>query len=108
MIEIDLTPPWSKSCSNSVWLRNVASPRLMPPTRLLECKPDGGFVFREFTSEEARAYAILSHTWLKDNNEEVSLQDAEAGTSKSKAGWKKIRFCAGQGQPRSRRHGRQS
>ena len=66
----------------------------MPPTRLLERQPDGSLIFREFTNEEDPAYAILSHTWLKDNNEEVSFQDVEAGTDKSKAGWEKIRFCA--------------
>jgi hypothetical protein len=31
---------------------------------------------------------------LIDNNEEISFQDVEAGTGKSKAGWKKIQFCA--------------
>jgi hypothetical protein len=61
--------------------------------RLLQRRPDGEIVFRETTSGDVPAYAILSHTWGK---EEVSLQETEAGTGKSKAGWKKIQFCAEQ------------
>ncbi|KAK5219741.1 hypothetical protein LTR47_011450 [Exophiala xenobiotica] len=62
--------------------------------RLLERKPKGDFVFRECSADDLPAYAILSHTWLTDNNEEISFQDVEAGTGKSKAGWKKLQFCA--------------
>src|ERR1700761_2873233 len=62
--------------------------------RLLECKPDGDLVFHESTRENVPAYAILSHTWLANNNEEVSFQDVEVGTGKSKAGWRTIQFCA--------------
>jgi len=64
--------------------------------RLLERKPDGVLVFREFTSRDVPAYAILSHTWAEDNRQDVSFQDVEAGTGKSKAGWGKIDFCAKQ------------
>jgi len=64
--------------------------------RLLERKPDGDLVFRESADKDAPTYAILSHTWLANNNEEVSFQDVEAGTDngKSKARWEKIQFCA--------------
>jgi Heterokaryon incompatibility protein (HET) len=62
--------------------------------RLLERKSNGDLVFCESTDKDALAYAILSHTWLANNNEEVSFQDVEAGTGKSKAGWGKIQFCA--------------
>lgn len=62
--------------------------------RLLERKPDGDLVFCESANKDVPAYAILSHTWLANHNEEVSFQDVEAGTGKSKAGWKKIQFCA--------------
>jgi hypothetical protein len=64
--------------------------------RLLERKPDGDLVFRESADKDAPTYAILSHTWLANNNEEVSFQDVEASTDKgkSKAGWEKIQFCA--------------
>jgi len=50
--------------------------------RLLERKPDGDLVFRESTDKDVPSYAILSHTWLTNNNEEVSFQDVEAGTGK--------------------------
>jgi hypothetical protein len=39
-------------------------------------------------------YAILSHTWVKD--QEVTLQDLEGGTGKDKSGYDKLRFCAEQ------------
>ncbi len=61
--------------------------------RLLYCKPDGEIVFREPTSGDVPSYTILSHTWGK---EEVSFQDMEAGTARSKTGWGKIEFCAQQ------------
>lgn len=56
-------------------------------------RPDGGLVLCEFTGRDVPAYAILSHTWGK---EEVSFQEVEAGTGKDKAGWQKIDFCARQ------------
>jgi hypothetical protein len=49
--------------------------------RLLERKPDGDLVFRKFTDKDVPAYAIISYTWLINNNEEVSFQDVEAGTN---------------------------
>jgi hypothetical protein len=65
--------------------------------RLLQRKPNGEIVFREPTSGEVPAYAILSHTW---GEEEVVYQDLKKGKDKSKtvnkAGWRKIQFCAKQ------------
>jgi hypothetical protein len=65
--------------------------------RLLQRNPDGHIVFREPTSGDVPAYAILSHTWGK---EEVILQDMEASADMSKTvskiGWRKIQFCAEQ------------
>jgi hypothetical protein len=65
--------------------------------RLLQCKPNGEIVFREATSDDVPAYAILSHTWGK---EEVIFQDIQLGADMSKAvnkaGWRKIQFCAKQ------------
>ncbi|KAF2277956.1 HET-domain-containing protein [Westerdykella ornata] len=65
--------------------------------RLLQRNPDGSIVFRETTSSAVPAYAILSHTW---ETEEVTFQDMETGAdvskTVSKAGWRKIQFCAGQ------------
>lgn len=42
---------------------------------------------KEFTDNEIPAYAILSHTWEK---EEVSFQDMQSDRAKSKAGYSKI------------------
>ena len=53
--------------------------------RLLERKPDGDLVFRESTDKDVPAYAILSHTWLTNNNEEINFQDIEVSTSKGKS-----------------------
>jgi hypothetical protein len=65
--------------------------------RLLRLKSDGSIVFRETTSSDVPAYAILSHTWEK---EEVTFQDMEISADKcntvGKAGWRKIQFCAKQ------------
>jgi len=69
----------------------------MAQIRLLQRKTDGEIVFHVPTSDNVPAYAILSHTWGK---EEVSFQDMEVNTdlskTVSKAGWRKIQFCAEQ------------
>jgi hypothetical protein len=62
--------------------------------RLLERKANGELLFRECTGNDVPAYAILSHTWATDNSNEVSFQDLECSTGKSKAGYEKIQFCA--------------
>jgi hypothetical protein len=69
----------------------------MAHIRLLQRKPNGEIVFREPTTSDVPTYAILSHTWGK---EEVIFQDMEVGADISKtmgkAGWSKIDFCAKQ------------
>jgi hypothetical protein len=63
----------------------------------LATQTNGEFVFREPTSGEVPAYAILSQTW---GEEEAIYQDLKKGKDKSKtvnkAGWRKIQFCAKQ------------
>jgi hypothetical protein len=65
--------------------------------RLLQRRPDGTIILCEPTSGPVPAYAILSHTWEK---EEIIFQDMEVNADRSKttskAGWRKIRFCADQ------------
>lgn len=61
--------------------------------RLLTRETNGELVLREFDSNSAPAYAILSYTWNTDNSKEVSFHDLEDGTGKSKTGFDKIRFC---------------
>ncbi|KAI5860675.1 HET-domain-containing protein [Durotheca rogersii] len=51
------------------------------------------FRIHRFQGRNVPPYAILSHTWTKD---EVSLQDWHAGRGKPKQGFKKIRFVCEQ------------
>ena len=62
--------------------------------RLLECRDDGEFCFRDFQDDNIPPYAILSHTWAE--GQEVTFEDLMAGTGKEKHGSKKIRFCGEQ------------
>lgn len=63
--------------------------------RLLRLSNHGSWVSEEFVGEAIPRYAILSHTWGADRDE-VTLADLENGTGNSKAGHKKLRFCADQ------------
>ncbi|KAN0067101.1 HET domain containing protein [Elaphomyces granulatus] len=44
-------------------------------------------------SDDIPRYAILSHTWRADTEEEVSFKDMMDGTGNCKPGYNKIRFC---------------
>lgn len=61
--------------------------------RLLQLNNDGDFSLTEFFESNIPEYAILSHRW---GAEEVTFKDLMDSTSKSKAGYGKIRFCGGQ------------
>jgi len=62
--------------------------------RLLERLPGGGFRLTEkFLGNAIPPYAILSHTW---GIEEVTFEDMANDSSKTKAGFEKIRFCSEQ------------
>jgi hypothetical protein len=43
-------------------------------------------------NDDIPPYAILSHTWGKDD-EEVTFEDLQTGDGKNKTGYKKIQFC---------------
>jgi hypothetical protein len=60
--------------------------------RLLELHGDGELRLTEFGSDTP-PYAILSHTWGAD---EITFREFTGSINKSKAGYKKIRFCAEQ------------
>src|SRR5271155_2971591 len=47
----------------------------------------------EFPESEIPKYAILSHTWGKD---EISFQDMQTGSAGKKAGYTKIKFSSAQ------------
>jgi heterokaryon incompatibility protein (HET) len=63
--------------------------------RLLNVK---NFKVAEFHGDNIEKYAILSHTWSKDDKDEVSFQDITGSLEDAmqKAGFEKIRYCAEQ------------
>jgi hypothetical protein len=63
--------------------------------RLLEGNNDGEFSLTEPFADAKPRYAILSHTWGA-MAEEVTFRDLIDGTSKTKVGYDKIRFCGEQ------------
>jgi hypothetical protein len=65
--------------------------------RLLERSSASEFVLtKDFArDDQIPPYAILSHTWGADA-EEVTLKDLMDGSSKSKPGYEKIKFCGEQ------------
>ena len=62
--------------------------------RLLRLKDDGEFSLVKFVSSNIPHYAILLHTWGADNKE-LTFKDLVDGTGKTKASYRKIRFCGG-------------
>ena len=63
--------------------------------RLLTFQDDGEFSLTKDLVDNLPPYAILSHTW-GDDDDEVSFKDLLEGSGKSKAGYRKIQFCAKQ------------
>lgn len=63
--------------------------------RLLRRNNDGKYILEEFIGGTIPRYAILSHTWGADHSE-VTLVDLEKDTGTSKAGYRKLQFCADQ------------
>ncbi|KAF2433917.1 hypothetical protein EJ08DRAFT_668566 [Tothia fuscella] len=59
--------------------------------RLLKASPSGDFELTSFNNDCPPRYAILSHTWSKD--QEVIYGELLAGADKRKSGYAKIRFC---------------
>lgn len=61
--------------------------------RLLQLDDNGGLSLVERLRDDIPRYAILSHTWGKDE-EEVTFQDFTNDRGKSKLGYRKLQFCA--------------
>jgi hypothetical protein len=59
--------------------------------RLLKRLPNGELALTSFNDEDLPPYAILSHTWDKD--QEVTYKELVDGIRTSKAGYDKIHFC---------------
>jgi hypothetical protein len=57
----------------------------------LEREANSEFILRVFRGEKIPAYAILYHTWSEED-QEVTFQDVEAGTSQSKAAYRKLQL----------------
>jgi len=63
----------------------------------LKCGHNGQFrLTNHLADENIPSYAILSHTWRPNFEEEVTIKDLVDGTGKDKPGYDKIRFCADQ------------
>jgi hypothetical protein len=63
--------------------------------RLLRIEIDGNLSLVERSDSDIPPYAILSHTWGRDEDE-VTFKDWNDGISKSKSGYKKIQACGEQ------------
>ena len=61
--------------------------------RLLHYNSEGKLISKNFTGKPVPPYAILSHTWGKD---EFLFEDLLKEESRSKAGYEKVRFCGEQ------------
>lgn len=64
--------------------------------RLLKNSEDGGVTITRFNDNEIPPYAILSHTWATDTEDEVTFDDLVKGGGQTKRGYQKIRFCGEQ------------
>ncbi|RGP58943.1 vegetative incompatibility protein het-e-1 [Fusarium sporotrichioides] len=66
--------------------------------RLLRRLPDGTIrLTHDLPDEKLPKYAILSHTWITGENEEVIYNDMNGGQPERKAAsWRKIVFCSNQ------------
>ena len=62
--------------------------------RLLKVNSDGTFSLTSHAGNKIPSYAILSHTW--EEGEEATFQDLIKGIEKSRAGYRKIKFCGDQ------------
>jgi hypothetical protein len=65
--------------------------------RLLQRLPGGEIQLAgPFADDNVPAYAILSHRWENDADQEVNYQDMISGLGREKKGFQKLEFCANQ------------
>ncbi|CAN9412095.1 unnamed protein product [Alternaria alternata] len=64
--------------------------------RLLQIEANGSFSLVNHEGTSIPPYAILSHTWSEDNEDEVSYDDLRNETGREKSGYAKLKFCAEQ------------
>jgi hypothetical protein len=64
--------------------------------RLLALDDSGGFKLSLFPKDRIPPYAILSHTWGRGEDDEITYSDLKDGTGGNKSGFQKIQFCGNQ------------
>ncbi|KAB2100486.1 hypothetical protein AG0111_0g11281 [Alternaria gaisen] len=64
--------------------------------RLLQIQANGSFSLVSHENISGPPYAILSHTWSENNEDEVSYDDLRNETGREKSGYAKLKFCAEQ------------
>jgi ankyrin repeat protein len=64
--------------------------------RLLQRQANGSFSLVNHEGTSIPPYAILSHTWSENNEDEVSYDDLRNETGREKSGYAKLKFCAEQ------------
>jgi hypothetical protein len=64
--------------------------------RLLKLDNGGCYILELFQKDKVPPYAILSHTWGRRDDDEVTYQEIMDGTGGNKLGFKKLDFCAQQ------------
>lgn len=67
----------------------------IPNMRLLTFQTDGRLTLTKDLQDGIPPYAILSHTWGRDEDE-VTFQEVSQGQGLEKAGYRKIEFCGKQ------------
>ena len=85
---------WLKSVqtASTYTSSDIRGPNLYVIMRLLEIKNSGPFSLTKDLLDDIPPYAILSHTWGKED-EEVSLNDLVTGAGSNKIGYRKLDFC---------------
>jgi hypothetical protein len=61
--------------------------------RLLYLQDDDSLGIEEFEEGSIPPYAILSHTWSRHGNREVTFEDVKRNIYYHKEGFLKVKFC---------------
>ena len=64
--------------------------------RLLKCDQQGRLSLTKDITKDVPPYAILSHTWSPNDEDEVTFEDITTGADTTKIGYDKLRFCVQQ------------
>jgi hypothetical protein len=64
--------------------------------RLLKLNDSGRLSLEWFPKDKLPSYAILSHTWGRGEDDEVTFKDIVDGTGDNKRCFQKLQFCGNQ------------